>query len=410
LPQSSIASRRARRFVSVGAATAILAWAAAWPVAAARPPFKLPFDCGETYQGSTYGGHGRAIDFNQDNGRDAGDPVVASRGGRVVSDPSWATRNGEITIKHGGGWQTKYAHMSRITVTRGESVAAGQLVGYVDDVGWATADHLHYEQIHERVTVRSRFDGVRYPYGKAIRSTNCADTAPPEITAPDPGFVRGTTMQMSGATVPLRDTWTVHDTLSGVKRFDLQRDTGSGSFVQVSRSTDPSSPSFSSYLVPDATSPVTDRINAIDNAGNVSTWAAGPTIRVRAVDDGTGTPELAYTGIGWEALTAADDYFRGTSRRTSVVDNSVTLTKDGHDYAIVATTGPGKGMFEVYLDGFAAGVVDLYRPAHTYRQIVWQVGFGSSGTHTVELRVLGEKNPASSATVVDLDAFLILHP
>ncbi len=88
----------------------------------------------------------------------------------------------------------------------------------------------------------------------------------------------------------------------------------------------------------------------------------------------------------------------------------MTLTHEGHDYAIVATTGPGRGKFEVYVDGFAAGVVDLYRAADAYRQIVWQVGYASPGPHTVELRVLGEKNPASSATTVELDAFLILHP
>ena len=186
MPKSSMAPRRARRIVSVAAATVILASAAAWPVAAAPPVFKLPFICGATYEGTTYGGHGRAIDFNQDNGRDAGDAVVASRAGRVVSDPSWATRNGEITIKHGRGWRTKYAHMSRITVTRGQSVARGQLVGYVDDVGWATGPHLHYEQIRDRVVVRSRFDRVRYQYGTAIKSTNCADTASDPGFAPEP--------------------------------------------------------------------------------------------------------------------------------------------------------------------------------------------------------------------------------
>ncbi len=409
MPQRSMAPRHALRLVSVAAVTAILTVAAAWPVTAAAPAFRLPFICGITYFGTTYSGHGWAIDFNQANNGDAGDAVVASAAG-TVTDTSWATRNGQITISHGSGWQTEYAHMSRIAVTRDQSVAVGQLVGYVDDVGDATGEHLHYEQNHNGSTVQSRFDGVRYQYGTAVKSTNCSDTTPPEATAPNPGFAAGTTMKMSGATVPLRDTWTASDALSGVKRSVLQRETGSDGFVRVFSSTDATNPYFTSYLVPGATSPVTDRIRATDNAGNVSTWATGPTITVRAVDESASVPDVTYADAGWTTATDTDHYFGGTIRRASTVGNSVTLTEEGHDLAIVATKGPGKGKFQVYVDGVAGKVVDLYRPAIAYRQIVWQVGYASSAPHTVELRVLGEKNPASAATVVDLDAFLILQP
>ena len=51
-----------------------------------------------------------------------------------MTGTSYLTSNGGITISHGGGWQTKYAHMSRIAVTGDQSDALGQLLGYIVEV------------------------------------------------------------------------------------------------------------------------------------------------------------------------------------------------------------------------------------------------------------------------------------
>ena len=42
------------------------------------------------------------------------------------------------------------------------------------------------------------------------------------------------------------------------------------------------------------------------------------------------------------------------------------------------------------------------------RQVVYSIGFASAGSHTIEVRVLGTKNASSSATRVDVDAFLAI--
>ena len=51
-----------------------------------------------------------------------------------------------VTVDH-GGWKTRYAHLSRATVTPGEGVVAGERVGLVGATGFATGPHLHFEVI-----------------------------------------------------------------------------------------------------------------------------------------------------------------------------------------------------------------------------------------------------------------------
>lgn len=60
-----------------------------------------------------------------------------------------AGRNGAfglfIEIDHGNGFKTKYGHLSKIKVERGEKVEANQLIGLMGSTGRSTSTHLHYE-------------------------------------------------------------------------------------------------------------------------------------------------------------------------------------------------------------------------------------------------------------------------
>lgn len=74
-----------------------------------------------------------------------GTPVLAAGPGVVVK----ARRNGGygrvIYIDHGDGLETRYAHLSRILVDKGEFVAGGTLIGKVGSTGRTTGPHLHFE-------------------------------------------------------------------------------------------------------------------------------------------------------------------------------------------------------------------------------------------------------------------------
>lgn len=52
-----------------------------------------------------------------------------------------------VQLDHGDGYSTIYAHMSSITVSTGDYVEAGQLLGFVGSTGYSTGAHLHFETL-----------------------------------------------------------------------------------------------------------------------------------------------------------------------------------------------------------------------------------------------------------------------
>ena len=96
-----------------------------------------------SYFGTRWGRTHKGIDW----GISTGSTVVASSGGRVVS-AGWNGGYGySVLIQHPDGRQTRYAHLSKITVSSGEYVNQGERIGLSGNTGNSTGPHLHFEII-----------------------------------------------------------------------------------------------------------------------------------------------------------------------------------------------------------------------------------------------------------------------
>ncbi len=82
-----------------------------------------------------------------------GTPVSAAAAGTVVHAGPAGTYGNLITIRHDAGYETRYAHLSAVTVKVGDHVDAGQQVGNVGTTGYSTGPHLHFEVRHDGTTV-----------------------------------------------------------------------------------------------------------------------------------------------------------------------------------------------------------------------------------------------------------------
>ena len=88
-----------------------------------------------------------------DIGASYGASIVAAADG-TVSYAGYNNGMGNyVMISHAGGKMTVYGHLTSLTVSTGQTVSRGQVIGYVGSTGNSTGPHLHYE---------CRLNGVRY--------------------------------------------------------------------------------------------------------------------------------------------------------------------------------------------------------------------------------------------------------
>jgi len=75
-----------------------------------------------------------------------GAKVYATADGKVQSIDTKSRKYGNyITINHGYGYKTLYAHLSKISVKSGQKIKRGDVIGYVGDTGKSISPHIHYE-------------------------------------------------------------------------------------------------------------------------------------------------------------------------------------------------------------------------------------------------------------------------
>lgn len=96
---------------------------------------------------SPYGKRGRGFHTGIDIANKKGTTVSAAAGGKVTS-AGWSGGYGYcIIVDHGNGMKTRYAHLSKISCSVGDSVSRGEKIGEVGSTGNSTGPHLHFEVI-----------------------------------------------------------------------------------------------------------------------------------------------------------------------------------------------------------------------------------------------------------------------
>ena len=103
-----------------------------------------------------------------------GTPVYAAGDGRIVEAGYTRSNGNYVFIQHGEGFKTRYLHLNKKRVKRGDRVTQGQVIGTVGSTGAATGPHLHYEFLVNGVHRNPRTVHKILPKAKSLPDSELA--------------------------------------------------------------------------------------------------------------------------------------------------------------------------------------------------------------------------------------------
>ena len=226
-------------------------------------------------------------------------------------------------------------------------------------------------------------------------------TAPVVGKAPTQGLVKWSLLGPN--TVRTKLEWSATDNI-GVARYELEQSTNGGPYSPVSL---PSPTATKALRHLEAGKTYRYRTRALDAAGNRSGWEYGPSFEVNVLQESNSA--ITYAG-NW-ATQSSGEATGGVVRHASASGASAKTTLSGAlNVAWVSTRGPNRGKAETWVDGAAwGGAKDLYTPTTEWRKVAFaKNGLNPSVEHSLEVKVLGQRNASSSGTRVDVDALVVL--
>jgi len=94
---------------------------------------------------SNYGARWGKVHKGIDIAGNIGDPIKAALDGKVIEAYYSSSYGNVITIEHGNGIQTLYAHCSKLLAKEGQEVKRGDIIAKIGNTGRSTGPHLHFE-------------------------------------------------------------------------------------------------------------------------------------------------------------------------------------------------------------------------------------------------------------------------
>jgi len=157
------------------------------------------------------------------------------------------------------------------------------------------------------------------------------------------------------------------------------------------------------------------RIQAVGPTSGGSGFVAVDALEVRGgwllpASPANTTVDQTHASATWSAgwgTASGSKHVGGSHKAASARQSTVKFKFDGNAVTWIGKKAPSYGHAAVYLDGVYKGKVDLYRSAAAYRQELWSSGRIGSGSHELEIRVLGSHSSKSTGNAVSVDAFRI---
>jgi cellulose 1,4-beta-cellobiosidase len=277
-------------------------------------------------------------------------------------------------------------------VERGSGVATGGSYS-VTTVPIAGGSHVITAQAINAAALASELSGI-------LNIT--VDTTVPAATVPAQTIANN--VQLGTSTVPVNLSWSASDA-NGITKYELQQSSNGGSTYTNVTLASATATVLTQALTPDTAGSYRFRVRATDTAGNISTYATGPSFLLKQHQE----TSTAVTYAGTWTLQTVSGASGGSVRYAAAAGTKATFSFTGRTVTWVSTKGTNRGRAEVWLDGARVATIDLYATATQTRRVVFSRDVSPSVAHTLEVRVLGTKAAASTATRVDLDALVVIE-
>lgn len=140
---------------------------------------------------------------------------------------------------------------------------------------------------------------------------------------------------------------------------------------------------------------------SVDRLDVTGGWASKPQLAVVRIQE----DDAALVRSGTWSSRAGARASGGTYAIAQSAGASMTVRFEGTSIAWIGQKAPSYGKADVVLDGVKVATVDLYRSSSALGQVLFTRSGLSAARHTLTIRVLGQRNPASTNTWVGVDAF-----
>jgi hypothetical protein len=201
---------------------------------------------------------------------------------------------------------------------------------------------------------------------------------------------------LGSTTTPVHTSWHATDS-SGVVSYQLQRRVNGGLWSTVNLRSATTTAVNQSLIIGDI---YAYRVRAADGQANASAWVYDRPFKPLLKQQGN--TSVKYGGAWTTVYTRSAS--GGSLRYSRRAGAYARYTFSGSSIAWVAFRGSNRGSAKVYIDGVYKTTISLYSSIYQSRAIVYARNWGSPGTHTIKIVVVGTaRHPR-----VDLDAFVRL--